>query len=468
MIALRGAADAVEQVDAGARAGRRDRAGHVAVGDEVDAGAGAADVLDQLGVPRPVEHADRDVGDVDALRLRHPADVLGDGRGDVDDVGRLRARRRASPCRTRPTGRTWRRARRPRAPRPSRACPWPSAWCRRSGRRRRRTTAPSPLPTSSPLNSIGRLVLLALADHDDAAHRHGADELAHRVDRRAVAAVLVAAADPAPGGHRGRFGDADQLHREVAVRRLAAPLRVGRSSRPPSSSRSPRRHAMPRGVPGEASILASTGESAERWDDGGCEHVPPDHPARETARSALSVRDMAGCGRRARRAGAARGSAAGAAACTVRAGWPAGRPDGGAHGRRAVRSGSAGQGGAVPGAGAGGARRLAGQLVGIDPVGDGSAARVVRVGYLTHEPPVPAADAGRRHRGADAAGRRPARRPSVATGPVDVGGTRWVVYGGQAAPSRSGSPTPPACAADHGQRGRGEFRTLAAAAVTGR
>jgi hypothetical protein len=41
-----------------------------------------------------------------------------------------------------------------------------------------------------------RLVLLALADDDDALHRDGADQLAHRVDRRAVAAVLVAAARP--------------------------------------------------------------------------------------------------------------------------------------------------------------------------------------------------------------------------------------------------------------------------------
>ena len=66
------------------------------------------------------------------------------------------------------------------------------------------------------------VVLLALADHDDAVHRDACDELAHRVDGGAVAAVLVAAADPAAGGHRGGLGHPDELEREVAVGRLAA------------------------------------------------------------------------------------------------------------------------------------------------------------------------------------------------------------------------------------------------------
>ena len=55
-----------------------------------------------------------------------------------------------------------------------------------------------------------------------------ADQRAHGVDRRAVAAVLVAAADPAARGHGGRLGDADQLEGEVAVggRAVGAPARV--------------------------------------------------------------------------------------------------------------------------------------------------------------------------------------------------------------------------------------------------
>ena len=85
----------------------------------------------------------------------------------------------------------------------------------------------------------GRLVLLALADHDDAAHGDGADELAHRVDRCAVAAVLVAAPDPAARRHRGRLGDTDELHREVAVRGLPVAGGNARSSRPLRRRRHP-------------------------------------------------------------------------------------------------------------------------------------------------------------------------------------------------------------------------------------
>ena len=42
-----------------------------------------------------------------------------------------------------------------------------------------------------------RFVLLALADDDDAVHRDGGQDGAHRVDGRAVGTELVAAADPA-------------------------------------------------------------------------------------------------------------------------------------------------------------------------------------------------------------------------------------------------------------------------------
>ena len=62
-----------------------------------------------------------------------------------------------------------------------------------------------------------RLVLLPLADHDDAAHRDAVEDEAHRVDRGPVGALLLAAADPARGGHRAGLRDADELQRDVAV-----------------------------------------------------------------------------------------------------------------------------------------------------------------------------------------------------------------------------------------------------------
>ena len=63
-----------------------------------------------------------------------------------------------------------------------------------------------------------RLVLLALADHDDAVHRDRVEDEAHRVDRRLVGGDLVAAPDPAGRGKRRGLGHAHELEREVAVR----------------------------------------------------------------------------------------------------------------------------------------------------------------------------------------------------------------------------------------------------------
>ena len=67
-----------------------------------------------------------------------------------------------------------------------------------------------------------RLVLLALADHDDAVHRDVPTMRAHRVDGGPVGGVLVAAADPAAGGERRGLGHADELEGEVAVGRPRA------------------------------------------------------------------------------------------------------------------------------------------------------------------------------------------------------------------------------------------------------
>ena len=66
------------------------------------------------------------------------------------------------------------------------------------------------------------VVLLALADDDDAVHADGADQRAHGVDRYAVGALLVAAADPSAGGHRAA---------SVTRTSSSARLRPGASSR---------------------------------------------------------------------------------------------------------------------------------------------------------------------------------------------------------------------------------------------
>src|SRR4029453_4681690 len=64
------------------------------------------------------------------------------------------------------------------------------------------------------------LVLLALADHDDAVHRDRVDHQAHRVDGGLIGCHLVAAAHPSARGERGGLGDPDELQGDVAVRTL--------------------------------------------------------------------------------------------------------------------------------------------------------------------------------------------------------------------------------------------------------
>ena len=63
-----------------------------------------------------------------------------------------------------------------------------------------------------------RLVLLALADDDDAVHADRAQHGVHAVHGGLVGGDLVALADPARGLQRGGLGHAHELEREVAVR----------------------------------------------------------------------------------------------------------------------------------------------------------------------------------------------------------------------------------------------------------
>ena len=179
---------------------------------------------DQLLVARPVEDADGDVLGMAVLGLRHPADVLGGRRGDVDDVGGLGAG--GDLLHVEHGGRVEHRAALGDGDDRDRVR-HALGHQRRAVDRVDRDVAQRAGAVADLLAVVEhrRFVLLALADDDDAAHRHGADQRAHRVDRRAVPAVLVAATDPAAGRHRGRLGDADELEGQVAVRRLAVDRR---------------------------------------------------------------------------------------------------------------------------------------------------------------------------------------------------------------------------------------------------
>ena len=66
----------------------------------------------------------------------------------------------------------------------------------------------------------GGLILFALTNDNDAVHRYGIDELAHGVDRRAIALILLAAAYPTAGSECCCLGDTNQFHCQVAVRKI--------------------------------------------------------------------------------------------------------------------------------------------------------------------------------------------------------------------------------------------------------
>ena len=205
-----------QQIGTGVGPARRDRARDVAVGDQPAPRAGVADICDQLLVPRPVQDAHRQVGHRHALGLGDLADVLADRGGDVDgvdgvgpdgDLVHVEHRRRVEHGAA--LGHCQHRDRVRQA----------LAHQRRAVDRVDGEVAVRPVAVADLLAVVEhrRVVLLALADHHDAAHRHRVDQLAHRVDGGAVAALLVAAAYPAARRHRAGFGHPDELEGEVAV-----------------------------------------------------------------------------------------------------------------------------------------------------------------------------------------------------------------------------------------------------------
>ncbi len=63
----------------------------------------------------------------------------------------------------------------------------------------------------------GGLVLLPLADDDDAVHAHRAEQQPQRVDGRAVPFFFLPAADPARRRQSGRLGGPHQFQRQISI-----------------------------------------------------------------------------------------------------------------------------------------------------------------------------------------------------------------------------------------------------------
>ena len=143
----------------------------------------------------PVEQHDGHVGGRDALGLGDLVDVLGDGVADVDDVGGLGAGDELLHVEDR--GRVVHRAARRDGQHRDRVVHALGG----QGRAVDRVDRDVALGAGAVADLLAvvehrGVVLLALADDDDAVHADGGDHHAHRVDGHAVGAVLVARARP--------------------------------------------------------------------------------------------------------------------------------------------------------------------------------------------------------------------------------------------------------------------------------
>ena len=79
------------------------------------------------------------------------------------------------------------------------------------------TFGPWPVPTASPMNSMGASSRSPLADYDAAGDRKPVQACAHRVDRCLIRCRFVSPADPRHTGECGGFYDAHCVECQIAV-----------------------------------------------------------------------------------------------------------------------------------------------------------------------------------------------------------------------------------------------------------
>ena len=175
-------------------AGRDDRACDVAVGDEPDARAGLADLVDQLARAGPVQHDDGDILGRPPLALATAATFSATGAG-------CRPRGRLRPGDQLVHVEHGRRVvhRAALGDRHDRDRVVHALGGQRGAVDRVDRDVDVGAGAVADLLAVEkhrRVVLLALADDHDALHRDGVDQLAHGVDGGAVGAVLVAARRP--------------------------------------------------------------------------------------------------------------------------------------------------------------------------------------------------------------------------------------------------------------------------------
>jgi hypothetical protein len=214
--ALRRAAAAEIDIDAGLRLGAMDHAGNVAVADQADRGAELADRGDLVGVARAVEQDGGDFRRLDAFGLGQPDDVFFRRRVEVD--GALRIAGADGDLVHVAVGRVQQRTAIGHRDCGDRARHVLGAQGRAFERIDRNVDLGSVLVADLLANEQHwRLVDLALADHHRAVDRQFVQLATHGVDRGLVGGLLL----PAPAQPRRRYrralGHAYDLEGENAL-----------------------------------------------------------------------------------------------------------------------------------------------------------------------------------------------------------------------------------------------------------
>ena len=214
--ALGGAPDPPQQVDGRALGDGEQRRRDVAVRDQPHARTGRADRLHALRVARAVQHHDHHVADLAALALGDQRERLRQRPVEVEQVGDLRGAGHLLHVDAR--ARVEHRAAAGERDHGERAR-HPVGGERRALQRIDRDVDLGRRAVADALAVVEhrRLVLLALADHDDAVHLDGVQRVAHAVDRGLVGGLLVAFADQRRRGERRGLGDARKLEGEIAI-----------------------------------------------------------------------------------------------------------------------------------------------------------------------------------------------------------------------------------------------------------
>ena len=210
------AADTHQRIHAGLRPCRGNCAEDVAVADEFDTATRGANLADQVGVSRPIEHHDGQLAERLVLGASNRVEIVAHRFGDVDCAACVGPDGDLVHVHERPG--VEHRAALGDGDHAERIAS-PERGERRAVDRVDRHVGHGFAAVADVLavEEHRRFVFFAFADHDDAVHAHRVEQVAHRVDRRAVGGILVASSDPLRCCESRRFRHPHELHRQVSV-----------------------------------------------------------------------------------------------------------------------------------------------------------------------------------------------------------------------------------------------------------